>query len=67
MKMQSSSLFAAADKDSAAAPAKAEPKVKVRVLSAAVGEAEGTFEKGAVFETTATRAAALGDSVELVK
>ena len=41
--------------------------VTVRVLVGAVGEYEGTFEKGETFQTTAERAAALGDSVELVK
>ncbi len=41
--------------------------ITVRVLVGAVGEPEGTFEKGQTFQTTATRAAELGDSVELVK
>ena len=41
--------------------------VTVRVLVGAVGENEGTFEKGETFQTTAKRAAELGDSVELVK
>lgn len=49
--------------DAAAAP----ELVTVRVLVGAVGEPEGTFEKGQTFQTTAARAAALGDSVELVK
>lgn len=40
--------------------------VTVRVLSAALGEGDLTFLKGQTFETTADRAAALGDSVELV-
>lgn len=41
--------------------------VTVRVLVGAVGEPEGSFEKGQTFQTTAARAAELGDSVELVK
>lgn len=46
---------------------KKEPLVKVKVLCAALGEEGVTYEKGSVFETTKSRAAALGDRVELVK
>lgn len=41
--------------------------VTVRVLAAALGENGTTYLKGETFETTATRAAALGDSVEPVQ
>lgn len=39
--------------------------VKVKVLSGAVSEDDATYLKGDTFETTAERAAALGDSVQL--
>lgn len=51
----------------AAAKKAAKSKVKVKVLVGAVGEDGDTHLKGETFETTAERAAALGDSVELVK
>lgn len=53
--------------DAAAAKKAAKSKVTVKVLSAAVGEEDQTYVKGQTFETTAERAAALGDSVEVVK
>lgn len=43
------------------------PVVTVRVKVASLGEEGITYEKGDEFETTEARAAALGDSVELVK
>lgn len=51
----------------AAAEAAAPDLVTVRVLVGAVGELQGTFEKGEIFQTTAQRAAELGNSVEIVK
>ena len=41
--------------------------VKVRVLCNALGEDSSTYLKGETFDTTPDRAAALGDSVEVVK
>jgi hypothetical protein len=43
------------------------PVVTVRVLCNSLGEGGFTYSKGDEFETTEARAAALGDSVELVK
>lgn len=50
----------------AAAKKAAVKKVKVRVLINSLGEDTATYAKGEIFETTAERAEALGDSVELV-
>jgi len=47
-------------------PLSESPEVKVRVLSAALGEEDATYLKGETFTTTADRAAALGSSVEIV-
>jgi hypothetical protein len=41
-------------------------EVTVRVLSAAVGENGTTHLQGETFTTTAARASALGDSVEII-
>jgi hypothetical protein len=41
-------------------------KVKVKVIAAAIGEGDHTHLQGETFETTAERAAALGDSVEIL-
>lgn len=43
------------------------PLVTVRVIVNSLGEESFTYDKGDEFETTTARAAALGDSVELVK
>jgi hypothetical protein len=43
------------------------PTITVRVLVNSLGEGDFTYSKGDEFETTAARAAALGDAVELVK
>lgn len=40
--------------------------VTVKVLCSALGEGDETYLKGQSFETTAERAAALGDSVEII-
>jgi len=63
-------LMAAAKEDSppagAASTKAAVKKVKVRVLINSLGEDSATYAKGEIFETSAERAEALGDSVELV-
>jgi len=43
------------------------PTITVRCLVNSLGEGDYTYSKGDEFETTEARAAALGDSVELVK
>lgn len=56
-----------AEKEAKAAAKKAAvKKVKVRVLINSLGEDSATYAKGETFETTAERAEALGDSVEVL-
>ena len=43
------------------------PLITVRVLVNALGEDDTTYFKGDTFQTSAERAAALGDAVEVVK
>ena len=64
-------MAAATDATGAGGETKSEPKaksklVKVKVLCPALGEDAESYVKGDTFETTAERAAALGDSVQLV-
>jgi transposase len=44
-----------------------EPAVTVKVIANALGEGGVTYLRGATFETTAERAAALAGLVEIVK
>ena len=50
-----------------AAKKKAADSVTVKVLIASLGEDEVTYAKGETFETSAERAKALGDSVEIIE
>ncbi len=63
-------LMAAADDSSPPAGASSakkdtSKKVKCRCLVASLGEDDKVYVKDEIFETTAARAAALGDSVEI--
>lgn len=64
--MKRPALFAP-EKDAKTGAATATPKVRVRVLCNSLGEGPDVYTAGQEFETTAERAAALGDSVQILK
>lgn len=52
--------------DAGGSPASSKGDVQVRVLINSLGEGDVVYAKGETFATTEERAAALGDSVEVV-